>query len=213
MKGKTDKELAKVLWDYNRSETPLKKADIILGLGNNDIKIAQHAAKLLLEGWAPLILFTGSFGLLTKESFTKPEAEVFADEAMKLGIPREKILIENKATNTGENILFSKKLLEENKLNPKKFIVITKPHQLRRAYATFVKVWPGQKLVMNSINQTLEEYFKDLSGININALVAVTQRVMVYPEKGFQIPQEIPKEVQQAYEELVRRGYNKQLVS
>jgi hypothetical protein len=39
-------------------------------------------------------------------------------------------------------------------------------------------------------------------------MVGDTQRVKIYPEKGFQIPQEIPEEVWNAYEELVKRGYS-----
>jgi uncharacterized SAM-binding protein YcdF (DUF218 family) len=215
MVDKSDKELAQILWDYNYFKTPLQKADIILGLGNSDIKTAQHAAELYHQGYASLILFTGQYGPLTKDNFEKTEAEIFTDEAVKMGVARDKIMVEKKATNTGENIEFARDLLREKGLSPTKFIVVTKPHQLRRAYATFMKVWPGRKIIMSSIDTTMSEYIEinDLSLKNyINSLVAATQRVMLYPEKGFQIPQEIPREVWEAYEELVKRGYNKQLI-
>lgn len=42
--------------------------------------------------------------------------------------------------------------------------------------------------------------------------MADVQRMKVYAEKGFQIPQEIPGEVWEAYESLVEAGYDKFLV-
>jgi hypothetical protein len=43
-------------------------------------------------------------------------------------------------------------------------------------------------------------------------MVGDLQRIKVYPEKGFQISQDIPDDVWKAYEELVRLGYTKHLV-
>jgi len=44
-------------------------------------------------------------------------------------------------------------------------------------------------------------------------LVGDVQRVRVYPELGFQIPQPMPDEVWAAWEELVARGFTHHLVS
>lgn len=213
MKDKSDTELAKILWDYNNIETPLAKADIILGLGNSDIECAKHAARLFLDGWVPLIVFTGKHGRLTKGVFKKTEAEVFADEAIKMGVPRDNILTEPDALNTGDNIEFTKKLLREKGVNADKFIVVTKAYMLRRALATFENFWPGKKLILSAPKISFEEYYKLRGETFINTLVADTQRIIVYPEKGFQISQKMPDEVKTAYEELIKRGYTKQLVS
>ena len=43
-------------------------------------------------------------------------------------------------------------------------------------------------------------------------MVGDLQRIRVYAEKGYQIPQDIPEDVWRAYEELVRAGYDKYLV-
>lgn len=212
MKDKTDTELAKILWSYGNIDSPPEKVDIILVLGSQDLRSAKHGAKLFLDGWAPLIVFTGKHGRLTKDTFKKTEAEVFADEAIKMGVPEDKIIIEPNATNTGENILFTRKLLEEKRVNTSSFIVVTKPYTLRRALATFENFWPGKKLILSAIDVTFDDYYKSLGDPFVNTLVADTQRILVYPEKGFQIPQEMPDEVLQAYEELIKRGYTKQLV-
>jgi Fe-S cluster biosynthesis and repair protein YggX len=43
-------------------------------------------------------------------------------------------------------------------------------------------------------------------------MVGDLQRIKLYPEKGYQIYQEIPQAVWEAYELLVSMGYDEQLV-
>ena len=50
--------------------------------------------------------------------------------------------MENKATNTGENIANSRALLAANGITPASLIVVQKPFMERRSYATFMKQWP-----------------------------------------------------------------------
>jgi hypothetical protein len=46
----------------------------------------------------------------------------------------------------------------------------------------------------------------------INIMVGDLQRIRIYAEKGFQVPQPIPAEVWNAYERLVSLGFDQQLV-
>ena len=75
------------------------------------IAVAERGAQLFLEGWAPLLIYSGGFGSITKALWTEPEADRFAAVAIRLGVPRERILIENRSSNTGENVTFTKQLL------------------------------------------------------------------------------------------------------
>jgi len=206
--------LAKIIWDYHHMNQKLEKADCILVLGSHDLRIAEYGAKLFLEEWAPLIIFSGGLGHLTKEIWNEPEADQFARVAVNRGVPKEKILIENKSGNTGENISFTKKLVEERGLDLKKFIVVQKPYMERRAYATFRKVWPEKEIIATSPSISYEEYPDELRSREdiIAIMVGDLQRIKVYAEKGFQIPQEIPSDVWDAYEKLVSAGYTKHLV-
>ena len=43
-------------------------------------------------------------------------------------------------------------------------------------------------------------------------MVGDLQRIRIYPALGFQIPQEIPDDVWEAYERLVAAGYDSRLV-
>jgi len=206
--------LAKKIWEYGHMHQELEKADAIFALGSHDVRVAEYAAALFLDGWAPLLIFSGKEGRLTKNLLTKSEAEVFADVALKAGVPKEKIIIEPNSTNTGENILFTKKLLEEKGFDIRKFILVQKPYMERRAYATFKKQWPEKEFIVTSPPIPFEEYPDHVKPREamINTLVGDLQRIKLYPDKGFQIFQDIPPDVWSAYEALIVLGYTKHMV-
>jgi uncharacterized SAM-binding protein YcdF (DUF218 family) len=207
-------ELARVLWDYMRLGHALTPADVILVLGSNDVRVGEHGARLFLQGLAPLMLCSGNVGRLTAGRFEKSEAATFADAAVRLGVPRSAILIEDTSTNTGENIDRSRARLESAGVRPSRIILVQKPYMERRAWATFKRRWPEPGLQVTSPPIPYEDYPtpqipRDLV---INILVGDVQRMRVYAERGFQVPQPIPDEVWAAWEELVARGYTGHLV-
>jgi uncharacterized SAM-binding protein YcdF (DUF218 family) len=206
--------LAKKLWQYHHMQHQLEKADCILVLGSHDYRVADRGAELYLQGWAPLLIFSGGLGNFTKEMWTESEAEQFAKIAIAKGVPTEAILIENQSSNTGENILFTQRLLQEKGLDPQSFIVVQKPYMERRSYATFKKHWPEKKLVVTSPQLSFEAYPTEDIPLDkvIHIMVGDLQRIKEYPEKGFQVYQEIPADVWQAWERLVELGYNKHLI-
>jgi len=211
-------ELALKLWNYHHTNHPLEKADAILVLCSHDLRVAQRAAELFLENWAPLLIFSGGLGVITQSMWTEPEADLFARVARDMGVPAESILIENQSTNTGENVQFTRRLLEERNLNLEKFIVVQKPYMERRSFATFRQVWPQKQLIVTSPQDSFDEYLSQYSHPSltpddvISIMVGDLQRIRLYPEKGFQIPQEIPEDVWAAYQALVQAGYNRHLI-
>ena len=211
---RSDDELARIFWDYNCLETPLHKSDAILALGSHDVRVAERAAELYLQGYATQLIFSGGYGALTQGVFTKPEAQVFAETAMQMGVPAEAILTEDQSTNTGENIRLSKRLAELNGLRVKSLILVQKPYMLRRAYATLLLHWPGLNVSVSGPQIGYEDYpNQQISRLQmINIIVGDTQRIKVYPALGFQIAQEMPEEVWSACQELIRRGYTQRLV-
>lgn len=206
--------LAQKLWDYHHTNQVPEKSDCILALGSHDLRVAERAADLYLEGFAPLLIISGGLGNFTKEMWTEKEADKFAAVAIKKGVPENAILIENKSTNTGENILFTQKLLEVKGLTPQSFIVVQKPYMERRSFATFKKHWPDKKFVVTSPQIPFEEYPTEEISMEkvINIMVGDLQRIKCYPGKGFQIYQEIPEEVWDAYGKLVALGFDKHLI-
>src|ERR687893_562784 len=96
--------LVETLWQYHQLHHPLVRADAILVLCSHDTRVAERGAELFLEGWAPLLIFSGGLGAITRGMWSEPEAEQFAKIAVGMGVPEEKILIENNSTNTSENV-------------------------------------------------------------------------------------------------------------
>lgn len=207
-------QLAQMIWDYHHVNHHLEKSDCILVLGSHDTRVAVRAAELWLQGWAPLVIFSGGLGRLTEGMWTETEADKFARIAIEMGVPEDAILIENKSTNTGENILFTQELLKKHGLDPQSFIVVQKPYMERRSYATFKKYWPSKKLIVTSPQIAFSDYATDEISLDrvIHIMIGDLQRIKLYAEKGFQIPQEIPPNVWAAYEQLVGMGYNEQLI-
>lgn len=206
--------LSQLLWDYHHMQQELSKSDCVFVLGSHDLRVANRGAELYLQGWAPLLIFSGGLGNVTKGIWTETEADRFAAIALEMGVPAEAILIENKSTNTGENILFTQQLLQSRRLSPSSFILVQKPYMERRTYATFCKQWPGPSLLVTSPQLSFAGYPNEEIPIErvINIMVGDLQRIKVYPDKGFQVYQEIPAPIWAAFERLVKLGFNKHLV-
>jgi uncharacterized SAM-binding protein YcdF (DUF218 family) len=186
---------AQQLWDYHHMQHTLQPSDCIFVLGSHDLRVADRGAELYLQGWAPVLIFSGGLGNVTKDIWTETEADQFARIAINKGVPPEAILVENKSTNTGENIVFTQQLLKEKGLDPQKFIVVQKPYMERRSYATFKKHWPDKQLLVTSPQISFADYpTADISIERvINIMTGDLQRIRIYPQKGFQVYQEIPE--------------------
>ena len=115
--------LAQVLWDYHHMGDALSPADAIMVLCSHDTRVAERGAELFLQGMAPLLIFSGGLGTITRHLMTTPEAEVFAAIAERAGVPRDRMLVESRSTNTGENVAFTRQLLAERGLDLRRFIL------------------------------------------------------------------------------------------
>jgi uncharacterized SAM-binding protein YcdF (DUF218 family) len=206
------------LWRYHQLGHELTPADAILVLCSHDLRVAERGAQLFLERFAPLLIFSGGQGGITRRIWNEPEADQFARIAVARGVPRESILIENRSSNTGENIDFTRQLLADRGLDPQTFIVVQKPYMERRSYATFRKRWPDKSVRVTSPRVGLDEYLQAYTHESltvddvISIMVGDLQRIREYPARGFQIPQDIPADIWRAYEALVAAGYDRHLL-
>jgi uncharacterized SAM-binding protein YcdF (DUF218 family) len=204
---------ARTLWDYHRLGQELRPADAIVALGSHDARVAERAADVFLAGWAPVLVTSGATGALT-EGWTRTEAEVFADVAAARGVPREKILLESRSTNTGENVVFSRALLAGRGIEPRTVIAVQKPYMERRTLATFEARWAGLDVVVTSPHLGFDEYTSGSIAPDevVHIMVGDLQRLWLYAEKGWSTPQPVPPPVREAYEGLVAAGYTRRLV-
>ena len=116
------------------------KSDLIFVFGGKNPARARKAAELYHEGWAPRILVTG--GAMTPGGQT--EAAFLRKILLDAGVPPDVILCENRSVNTRENLLFGKKLLEEQGLLPsiRTVILVSVPYHMRRVWLGFRNTFP-----------------------------------------------------------------------
>lgn len=194
------------LWQYMQLGHELAPADIIFVPGSNDTRVAEYAASLYHKGLAPLIVFSGGHGRFTDGVFEHSEAVTFATVAKDCGVPAEAMLLEPRSSNSGENVRFTYELLRDKGITAKRILLVQKPYMERRAYATFIKQWPGdiETLQVTSTGCGVFDYLtEDLTlDFVMEAVVGDFERIQHYPEKGFQIEQIIPADVEHAYQAL-----------
>ena len=206
-----------VIWDYLCLHQAPAKADVIVGFGNFNTDIARRAAELYLQGYAPKILFTGGLGRNTEGLLPEPEAVRFARVAMECGVPERDIILEDKSANTKENILFTRAKLEQLGLPHDRILGVHQPFMERRIAAAMGVYWPEQSFSVTCPQVTIPEYLVRAreQGISENASISVIvgdfQRIELYAQLGYQLPQEIPEEAWDAFHALVAMGYDKQL--
>lgn len=209
-------DLGKIIWDYHHMNHTLTQADCIMVLGSHDTRVAHRAADLFMEGFAPYIVFSGGLGRLTEGLWSLPEADTFARIAIERGVPETQILIENRSTNTGENIALSYLLLQKHNIDVGQLILVQKPYMERRTYATFMKQWPGKQvdIRVTSPQLSFEAYPSGEISMEevLHIMIGDLQRIHVYPQKGFQIYQEIPSAVWNAYLQLIEKGFTHHLI-
>ena len=206
-------ELAQVLWDYHRIDDELIRSDLVVGLGSYDTRVAEHAAELFLDGWAGQLAFTGAQGNFTRGKWSKSEAEVFGAIAAATGAPKDRILLEPRATNTGENIRFTKELCRDSSLAVESIILVAKPNMTRRGLATCQLHWPEVRVRCSSpdthfLTSPAEGHTPEDV---VHEIVGDLQRIIDYPKLGFQAEQPIPPEVCDAFAELISLGFTNHL--
>ena len=126
---------------YLLVETPLARADVCIIFGGQRADdMANHAANLYHRGFFPRIAVTG--GVTTNDG--RLEAHRMRDVLIQRGVPKSAILVEDKATNTGENVINTRALLERTlgKGAIKSAIAIGQIHASRRFLMTLERHWP-----------------------------------------------------------------------
>ncbi len=210
-------EPLQVLWDYMKLDQKPEKADCIVGFGNFNTNIARRAAELYLQGYAPYVLFTGGLGRNTLGMLPEPEAVRFAKVAMECGVPEEALLLEDRSTNTKENIEFTRQLLRDRGIPHDRLLGVHQPFMERRITATMGVYWPEQTFCVTSPQVSIPDYLVDAldQGVSLEAAISVIvgdfQRIELYAKLGYQLPQEIPRQAWDAFHQLVEMGYDKQL--
>lgn len=196
---------AKIIWDYMLIHDELKPADAIICLGSHDTNVARRAAELYLTKMAPKVIITGGRGKVTADN-PQTESDVFAAIIRAAGVPEADIIIENQATNTGENATLTYALVCDMQIDITTAIIVTKPYMERRAKAAFAKLWPELTTMVTSQDVSYEKYMKSSplgKEKSIQIMVGDLQRIIEYPAKGWMTTSDVPESVMAAYNQLL----------
>ncbi|WP_293763859.1 YdcF family protein [uncultured Aquitalea sp.] len=201
---------AALLWDYLSSGRSRAPCDVMVLCGSYDLRVVDYACGLLAEAYAPKLLISGDRGRWTRELWTRPEAEIFAERALALGVPAENILLEPRAANFAENLRFARELCPD----ARSVLLVTKPQSLRRVLHTQPLCWPEIVCHVDAPDWRFPEDASPVVGIFgwIEEMVGDLHRMLRYPRLGLQTPAKVPPAVLEAWQGLVAQGYNRQLL-
>lgn len=214
--------LARRLWDFHTlpAAHPAPGQNLVLVLGSHDLRVADHAARLYQRGTAEHIIFTGDRGRrtggdATSTRWAESEAHTFARAARRLApIPDSAVLLETRATNTGENFRLARETAAAAGLHPARAVITAKPYMAQRSLATAARHWPEPAWTFSCFGGGYQGYANPdhTRSELVHFLVGDLQRLAVYARRGWSAPVDIPDDVWQAYGELCARGFTDHLV-
>lgn len=202
-------EKAKVIWDYLHNFNKEESCDVIVVCCSYDLRVCDYGCEFFKRSGAGTIIFSGNQGNWTRDLWNKTEARVFSDRAIENGINKASIILEEKATNLGENIKFSKQFFNEND----KVGFVSKSNTLLRIKLTAPKHLDN----VSSFSGPSFRFPGEVSNIVgvygvINEMVGDMQRIIKYPALGFQEEHLFPEEVLDSYKFLISKGYTDHLM-
>ncbi|MCC8045896.1 MAG: YdcF family protein [Clostridiales bacterium] len=161
--------------DFIFVENQLEKSDIIFIPGSFRPELAQHAAQLFHDGYAPLILPSGKHSILSErnghvgeKSAAVPSSKCLSDLANQAetaracmtesdylceilkssGVPEQAILREPQATFTWENAIYSKRVTDEAGICVRQAILCCKAFHARRSLLYYEMQFPETRFLV-----------------------------------------------------------------
>jgi len=134
-----------------------ERADVIFVPGGNYPEAAENAARLYHEGYAPFICPSGKYAKAVghfrgpgKEdgTFYGTEWAYLKDVLLKLGVPEEAILKEDRATFTWENAIFSREVCEKAGIEVKTAILSCQNWHARRCLMYYGQQFPDARILV-----------------------------------------------------------------
>lgn len=201
------------IWNYHQMHHLPRACSAAICLGGPDPGIPDLAVELFRRELFPVVVFTGANSPDTVEWYPEGEALGLRERAIELGIPEASILVETEATNTGQNIELSRKVLADAGIAADTVMLVSMPYMQRRAYATCKKTWPEVDVVCASESIGFDTYADRIGDPPLAAdmIVGDLQRIMLYPDRAFAIEQDVPPEISAAFQRLVEAGYTSRL--
>lgn len=129
---------------YLAPQDKLVKADAIVAIsGGETTSRTLGAVKLYDEGYAPTIIFSGA----AQDRTSISNAAAMRNIAIKAGVPKSAILIEEDSADTFENAQNTATIIKDRNINS--IILVTSPYHQRRASIEFKRALGKTVRVIN----------------------------------------------------------------
>lgn len=194
---------------------PDEPADAVIGFGTFDLSLARFCGDLQAQGAARIVIFTGGIGAGTAD-LGQPEADAWRDELRRAhpNFPADDLIVENRSTNTAENIRFTAELLTRS--HPRlafgrglrTALIVASPARLRRAWLTLRHLVPAVRVIrcLPPADFERECAVHDSKGILfLPHLAGELDRIVEYPARGWIVAEPLPPSIAAAHAVLRRR--------
>lgn len=210
MSGRSCDDALRTVFAY-LSETDAGTAapyDAVIGFGMFDLTLPRFCGDLYTQGRARAIVFTGGIGAGTG-TLGGPEADAWRQVLQQAypAIPDRDVVLENRSTNTGENVTFTTALLRERHprlafgVGLRRALVVASPTRLRRVWLTLrhhhaaletARCLPAVDLHADGARYAAE-------GIDYRAhVLGELDRIERYADLGWIVPEPLPDSVRAA---------------
>ena len=208
-----DRPHALILWDYLVLKQSLAPADFIFVMCSYNLNIADYAYILFQQGMGKKIVLSGGM-VQTRDiliaDWDDPEAVVFKNRLIELGMNKNDIIIEDKAEDTTQNAQYTRDLLAKELPEVTTGLIVHKPYMKRRAYMTACKEWPEITWKTTSPIISYEKYIDEFDEEKlINRLAREASKMKEEKDLKYQITPEKYEAVDNALKKLIAKGYKK----
>ena len=171
--------IIKDITDFIFVEDKPEKADAVFLPGGSHPKQPEYAAELYHKGFARLLVLSGGVsvkrvkwpGVQSKAEIYngnyKSDYEFFTDVLLKNGVPASAIIGEDKSGHTRDNAFYSRKVLDENKIEIKTALIVCKAFHARRCLMLYQMAFPDVKIKVCPVscyNITKDNWYKSETG-------------------------------------------------
>jgi uncharacterized SAM-binding protein YcdF (DUF218 family)/glycosyltransferase involved in cell wall biosynthesis len=127
-----------------------------------------RAVELYKSGYAPNLILSSGY------VYSFKEAEVMRALAIDRGIPASAIVLEQRATNTYQNVMFVDEILRERRWT--RILLVSSPYHMRRALMVWQKVAPGVSVVPTPA--THSEFYEHSRGAALDQVRGIIQEYL-----------------------------------
>ena len=147
VEGLSPEEIEHITQTVFVASEPQPTTDLLFVFGTSTIdnEILESVARGCQQDRFPKVLVTGLSGRLYSET-GKPVAHIMRDELIARGVPSDLILVQDRSTNTLEDVAFSLDVLEQHSISPESIAFLCKAHHSGRCLRTLRKFFPSQIL-------------------------------------------------------------------